>query len=720
MQIHPWRQHPFENQEVLADGLRHRFDSPQSMEVYEIISPGEACCFSCAGLEISVTPCNLKLKTAEWDRKNYFSYQKPALEVANDADVNRDAIEVRITLPSNYLIYGLGDPMAPLNRRGYRFSFWNVDDPTVQLEHRASLYKSMPLCYLLDPKSGECEVFVFDQTSRAHIDLGSLEADAIRYLVEADRLRLYHLHCEQLADAYQASSRFFGHSQCPARAILGYHQSRWGYDSADAIRALAAEFEAHKLPISQIHLDILYMDGYRNFTWDPERFPRPQALCEELSDLGIGIVPILDAGLKYDLDYPICQEAVSQGLLLKEADHSDYHGWVWPGDTVYPNFESSACRRWWAHKVSDFVSDYQVSGLWLDMNEPANFNGELPDSIAVDASDSDDGLLHKNWHNRYGSQMSRASYEGLRAARREQRPFVFSRAAYLGHAAFAGIWTGDSMSIWGQLQMQLPQLLSLSLCGFNLLGGDIGGFGFHATPELFLRWFELSLAMPLMRNHAEINSSAQEPFAFGDFVLERVRRLLALRYQLIPYLYDAMIESELHAEQPVLAPLALHFPEDERVYEIGDAFMLGRSLLIAPVLQAGQRERLIYLPEGIWYDYYDGQVYSGGQSIIYSAPLGHLPILVREGSLLPEWSYPDRVSMNACRPPDQLHLRYFPSKTRNCHYAHYLDEGDGYAYRSARARRYDFYIEAGSDQLETIVPGDASGPRYAEIEMRCL
>ena len=185
---------------------------------------------------------------------------------------------------------------------------------------------------------------------------------------------------------------------------------------------------------------------------------------------------------------------------------------MWPGDSVFPDFMNSNVRKWWANNQKIMI-DAGVAGIWNDMNEPASFNGPLPDDIIFD----NDGTIvtHKEIHNVYGHMMDKATYDGIKEFT-GKRPFVVTRACYAGTQKYATVWTGDNQSTWEHLRMSLPMLMNLGLSGMAFCGTDVGGFGHDCTAELLSRWVQVGAFTPLFRNHSTIGSREQEPWAFDN------------------------------------------------------------------------------------------------------------------------------------------------------------------------------------------------------------
>ncbi len=401
--------------------------------------------------------------------------------------------------------FGLGDKTGFINKRGYEFDNWNTDDPAPQMENFTRLYKSVP--FLLGLKNGIPYGLFFDNTNRSHFDLGK-ESDAYYfYSVEDGVLDYYVIGGASLAAVIQNYTYLTGRTPLPQKWTLGYQQSRWGYQDAAEIKRIAQKMRAYHLPLDVIHLDIDYMDGYRVFTWDPHKYPDMKQFLAELKAAGIKIVTIIDPGVKEDPGYSVFDAGVRNNFFVKTPEGFDYVNRVWPGESVYPDFGRARVRAWWADNHQKLTAA-GVAGIWNDMNEPASFNGQIPDEIIF--SDEDQAATHGKMHNVYGHNMSRATYEGL-LAQQQRRPFVITRAAFAGTQKYATVWTGDNHALWAHLQMMIPQLSNLGLSGFAFAGTDIGGFGSDTTAELLIRWLEAAIFSPLLRNHSAIGTRFQEP-----------------------------------------------------------------------------------------------------------------------------------------------------------------------------------------------------------------
>jgi alpha-glucosidase len=271
-------------------------------------------------------------------------------------------------------------------------------------------------------------------------------------------------------------------------------------------------------------------------------------------------------------------------------------------------------------------------------------------------------------------QMARASREGALRHAPDRRPFVITRAGYAGIQRYSLVWTGDNSSNWDHLNDAVQMFLNLSLSGVPFCGGDVGGFLDNATPELFTRWFQLAAFTPFFRNHTNLGTIDQEPWAFGEGVESICRHYLRLRYRLLPYLYGLFAEAR-RSGAPIMRPMLWHYQSDPPAAACSDQFMLGRNLLIAPVLRQGSAARSVYLPNDVWFDFWTGEKITGGGYIIADAPSDTIPIFVRAGAIIPMSEVQQFVGE---RPQDIIELHCWPGGADQLEW--YEDDGVSQGY----------------------------------------
>jgi len=575
----------------------------------------------------------------------------------NSADIARLSaqwpIEVFKELGPDDAVYGLGDKTGFLNKRHYAYENWNTDDPKPHCDNYRSLYKSIPF-FIVATSNGFCGILA-DNTYRTRFDFGK-ECSEYLYWSHADgALDYYMIPGKDLKQVLKGYYALTGRNELQQKWVYGFHQSRWSYESQDEILKLVEDYRKADFPLDAVHMDIDYMDGYRVFTFDKKRFSDVAGMNRKLAEKGVYTVSIIDPGVKLDPGYSIYDEGLENGYFAKNPDGSVYVGKVWPGASVFPDFSNPDVRAWWGSKLQ-IMLDAGVSGIWNDMNEPANFTGQLPDDVQF--ADGD----HLKLHNVYGHLMAQATYEGMKSLT-SKRPFVLTRACYAGSQRYCSGWTGDNHSLWHHLQLSLTQMMNLGLSGMNLVGSDIGGFGSDTTPELMVRWMQLGALSPFFRNHSAKGTKRQELTEFDGKTQAAIRCALQLRYHLIPYIYDLA-----HDDLPILRPLVMEFPMDPICRELTDQFMLGMSLLVAPVMTPGVTARAVYLPAGIWYDYYTGKRYKGGKYILADAPLERIPLFARAGAIIP-------VSVGDPQCTDEIQETEIEVFTGRGQYLHFCDDG---------------------------------------------
>ncbi|MBO5281949.1 MAG: DUF4968 domain-containing protein [Lachnospiraceae bacterium] len=577
--------------------------------------------------------------------------------------------------------YGLGDKTGFLDKRSYAYEMWNTDNPAPQVDSFKALYKSIPFFMAL---TGEQVYGIFlDNTYKSFFDMGQESRKYYSFGAAAGNLDYYYIAGDSLREVLARYTYLTGTCPLPQKWTLGYHQSRWGYVTQEDIEEIARGMRERDIPCDAIHFDIDYMQDYKVFTWNENRYHGDAAgYLQTLADRGFKPVVINDPGMKKEPGYGVYDEGVSNGYFARTPQGEVYINAVWPGEAAFPDFGNPEVRKWWGEKQK-FLLDKGVRGIWNDMNEPASFNGPLPEDVVF--TDENEEASHARMHNVYGHLMAEAAYRGLERLD-GRRPFVITRACYAGSQKYTTCWTGDNHSIWAHLQMAIPQLCNLGLSGMPFAGTDVGGFGSDTTAELLCRWVQVGCFSPLFRNHSAMGTRRQEPWQFGQETLEIYRKYVKLRYHWIPYFYDLFYEAE-QTGAPVMRPLVFHYEKDETAATCNDEFLLGDRILAAPVVYPGMRKRMVYLPEGVWYDYWTHEKLTGPVWIIRDAPLEVCPIYVKAGSVIPAM---EPMSYVGEKEEDTLLLDVFPGEGR---WDHYMDNGTDFAYREGEYNRYRFVTD---------------------------
>jgi alpha-glucosidase len=557
-------------------------------------------------------------------------------------------------------IFGLGERACGWNLRGRTYLLWNQDPGGSYGLGHDPLYMSVPVYTCMQPQ-GSYMLF-YENPHRGELSFN--EKAQVRF--ERGALRTYFF-AGSPAHCLNRYTLLTGRPAMPPRWAMGYHQSRWGYRSEEEIREVAADFKRHELPISAIHLDIDYMDGYRIFTFDKKRFGHVLEMANDLRIDGIRLVTILDPGVKVDRSYSVFQDGLRKGMFCTLPNGRPMLSIVWPGWVHFPDFTDPDVRHWWGSYYPRLL-DQGIVGIWHDMNEPTTFTpwGDKTFPLLTRHTLEKQEGDHLGAHNLYALLMNRAGFEALKKHRPGKRPWLLSRAGYSGGQHYAWNWTGDVETSWEALHQTVATMLGLGLSGFAFTGSDIGGFSGTPDPELYLRWFQLGTFSPFFRTHSALGTPPREPWRFDEDTLHATRKLLQMRYQLMPYLYTLAWRAH-QTGAPLLRPILWMDPDDAALWEISDQFFLGPDLLLAPVLIEGQRERAVHFPTGTWYDLWDDSLYVGPAIRTVPADLDRIPAFIRGGSILP--LEPRETDL-------ELHL-YLPAQG-SLEGILYSDEGDGY------------------------------------------
>ncbi|WP_245652363.1 glycoside hydrolase family 31 protein [Rufibacter tibetensis] len=455
-----------------------------------------------------------------------------------------------------------------------------------------------------------------------------------------------------------------------------------------------------------------YMEGFRCFTWSKSHFPEPHRMVQELKEDGFKTVVIIDPGIKIDHDYWVYQEGIKNDYFCRRADGPLYKGTVWPGLCHFPDYTREEVRTWWAGLFKGLIQETGVKGVWNDMNEPAVFEiGTFPNDVRHHY-DGDPGS-HRKAHNIYGMQMARATYEGVKNFSYPDRPFTITRSGYAGVQRFASGWTGDNIASWDHLWLANIQCQRLSISGMSFIGSDIGGFIKSPDGELYIRWLQLGIFHPFCRTHSSGDHGDQEPWSFGEPYTALARKFIELRYQLLPYMYSTFWQYTTQGT-PMLRPLAFVDQTDPDCYHRMAEFCLGDNLLVCPITQPGVDGRILYLPQGNWYNFWTGLMEAGKREVWADAPLDKVPMFIKAGAVVPFYPVQQYVGELAA-PQVALHVYY---NQGTCVSELYEDGGEGYGYTEGNFLHKVFRTE-GSLTLFTLTQerkGDGQdGYRYYAI-----
>lgn len=537
--------------------------------------------------------------------------------------------KITFELKADDIIYGLGQNVRGINKRGHIYEAFCSDDPN-HTPDKKSLYGAHNFLIV----HGETNWGIYiDFPGKITYDVGFTNSNLLEILIEGNNLDIYYFEGD-LKKIVNDFRKLIGPSYVPPKWAFGYQQCRWSYEDQSKVKEIASGFEKYDIPVDAIYLDIDYMEDYKDFTVSEARFPSFKALVKELKDKDIKLVPIIDAGVKIEEGYDVYEEGVSHNFFCNDSEGNPFVAAVWPGKVHFPDVLNKEARNWFGNHYHTFL-EMGIEGFWNDMNEPAIFYSEnglkdaiefvkkqegknldintffaLKDSI-LNISNSvkdyksmyhrlttDDGDIlvnHYDVHNLYGYNITRAADEGFKRFDSNKRFFLLTRASHIGMAKHSGIWTGDNHSWWEHLKLNIQMMPSLGMAGFLYAGADTGGFGFNASAELVTRWLEFSMFTPLLRNHSAMGTRVQEPWQFNDETTKHLRDIIRMRYALVPYLYSEFMKAN-DSGNLLFSPLSFDY-DDELSKGVEDQLLLGDEIMLAPIYEQNSKGRYVYLPE---------------------------------------------------------------------------------------------------------------------------
>lgn len=652
-----------------------------------------------------------------------------------------EQLQFEYTLENEEKVYGLGENVRGINKRGWIYKSCCADEPN-HVEDRTSLYASHNFL-VLDGGKEQFGVF-FDYPGIITFDVGYTHLNELKITLSEPDADVYVMTGESILDIVKQFRQLIGRSYIPPKWAFGYQQSRWGYMNEDDIREVVKGHREKKIPLESIYMDIDYMERFKDFTVNQERFPDFPEFVKEMKAQHIHLVPIIDAGVKVEEGYDVYEEGIEKGYFCKKENGEYFVAGVWPGKVHFPDVLNKEAREWFGNKYQVLL-DQGIEGFWNDMNEPSIFFAqdrmdetfdkiaELKDknldldtfqqftglvgSLANNTDDfkkfyhNVDGKMmrHDKVHNLFGYNMTRAAGEAFERLSPEKRILMFSRSSYIGMHRYGGIWTGDNKSWWNHLLLNLRMMPSLNMVGILYTGADIGGFGADATEDLVMRWTQLAMFSPLMRNHSAMGTREQEVYRFDH--VEEFRKIINIRYGLLAYIYSEYMKSALNSEM-YFKPLSFVYTDDEFASQVEDQLLVGDSLMIAPVYNQNAKGRYVYLPEEMamlrfrGVDDYDTEILPAGHHYV-EAGLFEMLVFVRPDKILvltDGGEYADEVDCD--------HVKALAFVKTKAEYVWYEDDGMGKDYENP-----DNYgritIEKGGNCVYT-------GSREKKIEVKLL
>ncbi|KAJ6833713.1 alpha-xylosidase 1-like [Iris pallida] len=616
-----------------------------------------------------------------------FNSSAEAADPYGDMVFKDQYLEVSTRLPEGASLYGLGENTQPGGirlRPNDPYTLYTTDASAINLN--TDLYGSHPIYMDLRNDNGAAfahGVLLLNSNGMDVVYRGS----SLTYKVIGGVLDFYFFSGPEPLDVVDQYTSLVGRPAPMPYWALGFHQCRWGYHNLSVVADVVERYEQAKIPLDVIWNDDDHMDASKDFTLDPVHYPRPKLLAflDKIHRRGMKYIVLIDPGIAVNSTYAVFQRAMAKDVFIKY-EGEPYLAQVWPGPVYFPDFLSPNGVSWWANEIARFHELVPVDGLWIDMNEASNFctgkctiptthlcrdpasttpwiccldcknitdtRWDVPpyrinasgigaplgfNTIAASATHYD-GVLEYNAHSLYGFSQTVATHGALQGLR-GKRPFILTRSTFVGSGAYAAHWTGDNKGTWEDLRYSISTVLNFGIFGMPMVGSDICGFYPAAVPleELCNRWIQLGAFYPFSRDHANKASPRQELYQW-DSVAESARNALGLRYRLLPYLYTLNYQAHTTGA-PMARPVFFSFPGFAESYNLSTQFLLGRGVMVSPVLEQGATTVRAVFPPGTWYNLFDmtKAVVSEGNAryVTLDAPLHEVNVHVYQNTILP-------------------------------------------------------------------------------------
>lgn len=528
-------------------------------------------------------------------------------------------------------IYGLGERFTPFIKNGQVVELWNEDGGTSSEQ----AYKNVPF-YLTNRGYG---VFI-NHSERVALEIGSEKVERVQFSVPGEELDYFVIYGPTPKEILQRYTALTGRPALPPAWSFGlWLSTSFTTDyNEKTVTSFIQGMADRDIPLHVFHFDCFWMKEFHwvDLSWDERAFPDPVGMLARLKERGLHICLWINPYIAQKS--PLFDEGMENGYLVKRTDGSVWQWDRWQAGMALVDFTNPAASQWYAGKLKALL-DMGVDCFKTDFGE------RIPTDVVYH-----DGADTQKMHNYYTFLYNKVVFELLEETRGQGEAMLFARSATAGSQQFPVHWGGDNTASFESMAETLRGGLSLGLSGFGFWSHDIGGFEQTATPDLYKRW----CAFGLLSSHSRLHGSQsyRVPWLFDEEASEVLRRFTKLKSSLMPYLFKATVVAH-ETGVPMLRAMLLDFPNDPTCEYLDRQYMLGDSLLVAPVFRADGVVDY-YLPAGQWTNFLSGQVVEGGRWVREQHDYMSLPLLVRPNSVIPvgsndtrpDYNYADGVSLH--------------------------------------------------------------------------
>lgn len=539
---------------------------------------------------------------------------------ALDKDTGKTYMSDSLMLDVGECVYGLGERFAAYVKNGQSIDMWNADGGTASEQ----TYKNIPF-YMTNRGYG---VFVED-TSDVSFEVASEKVERVQFSAEGETIVydvIYGGTPKAVLDGYTALT---GRPALMPAWSFGLWLSTsftTNYDEKTAASFIQGMAD-RDIPLSVFHFDCFWMKGFNwcDFTWDEETFPDPVGMLKRYHDRGLHLCCWINPYIGQAS--PLFREGMEHGYLLKKTNGDVWQTDLWQAGMGILDVTNPDARAWYCDHLRKILR-MGVDCLKTDFGERI----PVRDIAYYDGKDP----LHM--HNYYTFLYNKMVFDLLKEERGEGEAILFARSATAGSQQFPVHWGGDNSASYVSMAETLRAGLSMSHSGFGFWSHDISGFEQTAPADVYKRWAAFGLLSSHSRLHG--SSSYRVPWLFDEESCDVVRKFTRLKCRLMPYLYGAAVEAHEHGT-PMMRPMMLEFPDDPACDTLDRQYMMGESLLVAPVFHADSHVDY-YLPDGLWTSLLDGRKVQGGHWQRETHDFLSLPLMVRPGTVLPMGKQDDR------------------------------------------------------------------------------